>query len=78
MSKKKTKRRSISVKGITYQRITNYCERQDPPESISGYIEGLVAAHLLHREPVPAEVTCKPKPQKEKEEEPIVSSQFTF
>lgn len=43
MAKRQT-RRSISLKGITYQRLKELCDSQGL--SLSGYIEGIVVEHL--------------------------------
>ena len=44
MAKKKSTRRSVSLKGITYQRIKNYCHAREL--SVSGWLEDLVAERL--------------------------------
>ena len=78
MAKRQT-RRSISVKGITYQRLKNFCETQGM--SVSGYLEDIIAARLDEAQlPVPERVDPRPepaaKPQREREE--IISQHFTF
>ncbi len=52
-------RRSLSVRGLTYQRIKDHCVATK--QSVSGYIEQLVAADLDHRGvPVPTSIESKP------------------
>jgi len=74
MAKRQT-RRSISVKGITYQRLKNFCEAQQL--SVSGYLEDIIAAKLdAANVPVPEKVEPRAKPKAESEE--IISQHFTF
>lgn len=85
MAKRQT-RRSISVKGITYQRLKNFCEDQNL--SVSGYLEEIIAARLDEANvPVPEKVDPRPsqptpapvsgvKPAREPDE--IISQHFTF
>lgn len=80
MAKRQT-RRSISVKGITYQRLKNFCEAQNL--SVSGYLEDIIAERLdAANVPVPERV--EPRPQAKPLEqttptgEPIISQHFTF
>ena len=55
-------RRSISLKGITYQRLQDYCEAQG--ESVSGLVEEIANERLDELGvPVPEEVT-KPRPKR--------------
>ncbi len=76
MAKRQT-RRSISVKGITYQRLKNFCEDQNL--SVSGYLEDIIAAKLdAANVPVPERVDPRPKPKANGEAEEIVSQHFTF
>jgi hypothetical protein len=76
MAKRQT-RRSISVKGITYQRLKNFCEEQSL--SVSGYLEDIIAAKLdAANVPVPERVDPRPKPKASGEPEEIVSQHFTF
>ena len=77
MAKRQT-RRSISVKGITYQRLKNYCESQGM--SISGFLEDIIAARLdAERVPVPKRVEPTPSPAPEAmSSEDIASQHFTF
>lgn len=75
MGKKVTTRRSISVKGLTYQRIKKYCDARGL--SVSGWIEDLIEAKMLE-EGIPKEFVLAPKnPQKSIPEE-IISQHFTF
>jgi hypothetical protein len=71
------KRRTISVKGLTYQRLHDYCEAEGVP--VSGYLEQLIAERL-DREGVPVPTVLKPKTprERERETEEIVSQHFTF
>lgn len=75
MAKRQT-RRSISVKGITYQRLKNFCEEQSL--SVSGYLEDIIAAKLdAANVPVPEKVEPRAAP-KANEPEEIISQHFTF
>lgn len=74
MAKRQT-RRAISLRGITYQRLKNYCARDG--RSVSGYLEEIVAEKLdAEGEPVPDRVD--PKPEKQVASEDIASQHFTF
>ncbi|MBL4686259.1 MAG: hypothetical protein JKY37_16820 [Nannocystaceae bacterium] len=78
MAKRQT-RRSISVKGITYQRLKNFCE--DSGVSVSGYLEQIIADQLdAQNVPVPEKVDPRPTaPSKLEGDEPsIISQHFTF
>jgi len=79
MAKRQT-RRSISVKGITYQRLKNFCEEQGL--SVSGYLEDIIANRLdAANVPVPEKVEPRPAPETTKpshEPEEIISQHFTF
>ncbi|MEX1368543.1 MAG: hypothetical protein AB1Z98_35770 [Nannocystaceae bacterium] len=78
MAKRQT-RRSISVKGITYQRLKNFCETQGM--SVSGYLEDIIAARLDEAHvPVPERVDPRPEPavKAPHEKEEIISQHFTF
>ena len=80
MSRKKQTRRSISVKGITYQWIFDYCQGQDPPLSISGFIEN-VTQEYLEKTGVPRPTVLKERPRakkKEFEDDPPWGNHFTF
>lgn len=76
MAKRQT-RRSISVKGITYQRLKDYCEAYGL--SVSGYLEEIIA-EKLDAAGVPVPTVVKPqRPQpKLPESDEIVSQHFTF
>ncbi|MBZ5715505.1 MULTISPECIES: hypothetical protein [Nannocystis] len=75
MAKRQT-RRSISVKGITYQRLKDYCESTGL--SVSGYLEEIIA-EKLDAAGVPVPTVVKPRPTaKLIENEDIVSQHFTF
>jgi hypothetical protein len=67
MAKKQT-RRSISVKGITYQRLKAYCDANK--KSVSGYLEEIIAEKLdAMGAPVPTTLRPKdPEPGKVKPE----------
>jgi hypothetical protein len=82
MAKRQT-RRSISVKGITYQRLKNFCEAQNL--SVSGYLEDIIANRLDEaNEPVPERVDPRPEPTTAKpagaphDPDEIISQHFTF
>lgn len=76
MPKKQT-RRSLSVKGLTYQRLADYCKAEGV--SVSGFIEELVGAKLdelgVER---PTVLRLQPYPERRKRVEEIISQQFTF
>lgn len=75
MAKRQT-RRSISVKGLTYQRLKNYCEENNL--SVSGYLEGIIAMRLDEANvPMPERVDPRPSPKSAQSEE-IISQHFTF
>lgn len=75
MAKRQT-RRSISVKGITYQRLKDFCESSGL--SVSGYLEDIIA-EKLDAAGVPVPTVVKPRPaQKLADSEDIVSQHFTF
>ncbi|MEM9453081.1 MAG: hypothetical protein AAGF11_02800 [Myxococcota bacterium] len=78
MAKRQT-RRSISVKGITYQRLKNFCESQGM--SVSGYLEDIIASRLDEANvPVPEKVEPRPEPAVKTQRDPdeIISQHFTF
>lgn len=88
MAKRQT-RRSISVKGLTYQRLKNFCEDQNL--SVSGYLEDIIAERLdAANVPVPEKVDPRPapapqpvapsaaKPSQGREPDEIISQHFTF
>ena len=75
MAKRQT-RRSISVKGITYQRLKDYCRAEN--RSVSGYLEEIIAEKLdAAGAPVPTHVEPRVKPKTVDSEE-IISQHFTF
>ncbi len=81
MAKRQT-RRSISVKGITYQRLKDFCDATG--KSVSGYLEDIIA-EKLDAAGAPIPTVLKPRPQREDEDESvvdepeeIVSQHFTF
>jgi hypothetical protein len=75
MAKRQT-RRSISVKGLTYQRLKNFCETQNL--SVSGYLEDIIAQRLdAANVPVPERVEPRAK-TKSSENDEIISQHFTF
>lgn len=78
MAKRQT-RRSISVKGITYQRLKDFCDATNT--SVSGYLEDIIAEKLdAAGAPVPTVVKPRPqrKPESTSQPEEIVSQHFTF
>ena len=80
MTKKKRvrtdKRRSISVKGITHQRLKEYCDAQG--KSVSGYLEEIVAEKLdAAGVPVPTELRpSKPRGSKGSESGPLKTTEI--
>lgn len=81
-SKKRQTRRSISVKGLTYQWVQEYCDQTE--QSISGFVEELIFAKMDELG-VQRPAVLKPRPQrpekkkKKIEDEPEIHSQhFTF
>ncbi len=80
MAKRQT-RRSISVKGITYQRLKDFCDATG--RSVSGYLEEIIA-EKLDAAGAPVPTVIKPRPERKADEaeqpeaEEIVSQHFTF
>lgn len=73
---KRQSRRSISVKGLTYQRLKNFCEAHNL--SVSGYLEGIIGERLdAANAPVPERVEPRPA-RKSSEPNEIISQHFTF
>lgn len=75
---KRTTRRSISVKGITYQRLKDYCDANN--KSVSGYLEEILA-EKLDAAGAPMPTVLKPRAARKKASastEEIVSQHFTF
>ena len=76
MAKRQT-RRSISVKGITYQRLKDYCDATGC--SVSGYLEEIIAEKLdAAGVPVPTVLKARPERKPDTQTEEIVSQHFTF
>ena len=76
MPGKRHTRRSISLKGITYQRLKNHCE--DEGFSISGYLETVIAEKLdAAGVPVPTKLEPR-KPPPPPVADDIISQHFTF
>jgi len=59
MAKKQT-RKSISVKGITYQRVKDYCDKEK--RSVSGFLEEIIA-EKMDALGVPVPTLLRPKKQ---------------
>lgn len=78
MGKRRQTRRSISVKGITYQWIKDHCDSEGI--SVSGYIEELVQEDLDKKGiPKPTILRQKPRPKKKDfEDDPPWGNHFTF
>ena len=81
---KTTTRRSVSIRGITYQRLKNYCASKGI--SISGFLEEIIADKMEKAgQAVPTAVEPKPgrvaKVQVEREEKRVetqASNHFSF
>ncbi len=79
-------RQSISIKGLSYQRLKDYCDAQG--KTVSGYIEEITAEKLnaagvpMPNVPVALAEKKKRKAEREREEkaaeEEIQSQHFTF
>lgn len=65
--RKQQNRKSISVKGLTYQRVKKHCEELGV--SISSFVEGLIS-NSLDEIGVPEEVILDPKPKRPQDDEP--------
>lgn len=75
MAKRQT-RRSISLKGLTYQRLKNHCDATG--KTMSGYVEKLIL-DKLDELGVPEETILQlPPPRPEKKPEKFAGSHFTF
>ena len=77
MAKRQT-RRSISLKGLTYQRLQKWCARQGT--SMSGTLENIIA-EKMDALGIPEETTLDPRPEPPKPDESsddIHSNIFTF
>lgn len=77
MGKRQT-RRSISVKGITYRRLKEYCDANG--KSVSGYLEEIIGEKMdAAGVPVPAAPLPRAAPRTDDAtSEAIVSQHFTF
>lgn len=76
MPKYKSNRRSMSVKGITYQRLKNFCDRHG--KSMSGYLEEKITEHMDDvGEPVPERLE-RPKSRPAGDVDKIIGQYFTF
>lgn len=71
-------RRSMSVKGLTYQRLKDYCDAKGT--SVSSYMEEIIAEKLDAAGcPIPTKLRLKPKKKSKKTpSEEIISQHFTF
>lgn len=66
------KRRCVSIKPLTYQRVKNYCRVRN--RSISGLLEELIERALSSAgEPVPERIDLAPK-----ERAQVVAQHFTW
>ena len=74
MAKKQT-RKSISVKGITYQRVKDHCDREGI--SVSGFLEEIIAAKL-DALGVPVPTLLRPPPIRPAPPTLPTNSPFTF
>lgn len=75
MPKKRQTRRSISVSGLTHQRLKDYCDAHD--KSVSGFLEEIIAERL-DAEGVPVPTVLRLRPPKRVFAEDIASQHFTF
>lgn len=75
MAKKQT-RRSISIRGITYQRLKNFCEAQE--KTMSGFLEELITQRMDELGiPMPTSID-PPRERAAKTPDEIISQHFTF
>lgn len=75
MARRKT-RRSISVRGLTYQRLKGYCDARGI--AVSAYLETIIAADMAAMG-VPEETVLRPRPTRERADtEEIAGQHFTF
>lgn len=76
---KRTTRRSISVKGLTYQRIKKYCDAQ--AIAVSAFLEEVIAERM-EREGVPEELVLSSRnstvERRNDALDEITSQHFTF
>lgn len=71
-------RRSVSVKGLTYQRLKDHCDEKG--SSVSSFLEDVIKAKL-DEAGAPVPTALRPRPKTKKREDPdeeIVSQHFTF
>lgn len=74
MAKRQT-RRSISIKGISYQRLKDWCDENG--KSVSGHLEDIIAADMAEKgAPVPT--VLRPRPERKETVEPATPPEFTF
>jgi len=70
-------RRSISVKGLTYQRLKNHCDEQG--KSMSGWLEEVIAEKMDElKVPIPTQIDPPQERPKAKSGDEIISQHFTF
>ena len=77
MAKRQT-RRSISIKGLTYQTLKDYCDANG--RSVSGFLEDLIA-ETMQKERFPWAVVLRPHHPKKRAVEDIEEARaaaFTF
>jgi len=76
MPKRQT-RRALSIKGLTYQWIKDYCDQEG--RSVAGFVEEIVKEKMASLDiPEPTALLPRPKPNKSPEPEDITSAYFTF
>lgn len=71
-------RKSISIKGLVYQRLKDYCDAKGV--SVSGFLEEIIHARMDERNvPVPTSVDVpEPKGPSSEEIEAEAAKHFTF
>lgn len=74
MAKKQT-RRAVSVKGLTYQRTKNHCEKHGL--TVSGFVEEAINKKLDELG-VPEETVLEPRPVRQSRRSDYSGSHFTF
>ena len=67
MAKWKSTRRSISIKGLTDQRLKDYCDATGC--SVSGYLEEIIA-EKLDAAGVPVPIVLRARPERKSKPEP--------
>ena len=76
MGKRQT-RRTISLKGLTYQRLKDYCDAEG--HSVSGYLEDMIKERLdALRVPVPEKLRPRGPTTKRAVDLDAASGIFTF